>query len=193
MPMRSARGSWQPSLVAIAGALLFAAAVEAQSLADVARAEAERRKSIAQPSRVYTNRDLKPVRVPAAAVRDEPAAPRPRAAEDRARQPGAAEASARDPQHGRDESWWSQRMADARERAQRSRLFAEALQSRINALTTDFAARDDPAARATVRTQLDTALAELERVRGEVAAQEQAIADLEEEARRAGVPPGWIR
>ena len=32
----------------------------AQSLADVARAEAERRKTIVRPSRVYTNKDLKP-------------------------------------------------------------------------------------------------------------------------------------
>jgi predicted nucleic acid-binding Zn-ribbon protein len=40
---------------------------------------------------------------------------------------------------------------------------------------------------------LNKTVAELERVRGEIEAQEQAVADLEEEARRAGVPPGWLR
>jgi hypothetical protein len=45
---------------------VFTASVAAQSLADVARAEAERRKTIAQPSRVYTNKDLKPVAFPGA-------------------------------------------------------------------------------------------------------------------------------
>jgi len=84
-------------------------------------------------------------------------------------------------------------MAAARERVERSGLFADALQSRVNGLTADFAARDDPAARAAVRTDLDKALAELERVRGEISEQERALAELEEEARRAGVPPGWLR
>jgi hypothetical protein len=40
---------------------------------------------------------------------------------------------------------------------------------------------------------LNKALAELERVRGDIEAQEKAVTDLEEEARRAGVPPGWLR
>ena len=84
-------------------------------------------------------------------------------------------------------------MVAARERVERSRLFADALESRVNALTTDFSARDDPAARAAVRTDLDKALAELERVRGEIGEQERTLAELEEEARRAGVPPGWLR
>jgi predicted nucleic acid-binding Zn-ribbon protein len=40
---------------------------------------------------------------------------------------------------------------------------------------------------------LDKALAELERVRTELEDQEQRVTDLEDEARRAGVPPGWLR
>jgi hypothetical protein len=84
-------------------------------------------------------------------------------------------------------------MADARDQVERSRLFAEALQSRINALNADFSARDDPAQRAAIGAQLNEALAELERVRGDIQAQERLVTDLEEEARRAGVPPGWLR
>ena len=92
-----------------------------------------------------------------------------------------------------DEQRWRARMAEARDQVERSRMFAEALQSRINALNADFSARDDPAQRSVIGTQLNKALAELERVRGDIEAQEKAVMDLEEEARRAGVPPGWLR
>ena len=37
------------------------------------------------------------------------------------------------------------------------------------------------------------AVAEMARVTEEVAKGRQAIADLEEEARKSGVPPGWLR
>ena len=70
---------------------------------------------------------------------------------------------------------------------------AEALQSRINALTADFSARDDPAQRAVVGEQLNKALAELDRISGDIEVQQKQVTDLEEEARRAGVPPGWVR
>jgi len=70
---------------------------------------------------------------------------------------------------------------------------AEALQSRINALTTDFVNRDDPAQRAKIDLDRRAALAELERVRAEIVARQKAIGDLEEDGRRAGVPPGWLR
>jgi hypothetical protein len=169
--------------------------MRAQSLADVARAEAERRNGISQPSRIYTNKDLKPVRSRARSLpADESATapqPRPQKADDAERSSSAATPVEREEKRG--ERWWRQHMADARERVERSRLFADALQSRVNALTTDFAARDDPAARAAVRTDLDKALAELERVRGDITEQERMLGELEEEARRAGVPPGWLR
>ena len=72
-------------------------------------------------------------------------------------------------------------------------MFAEALQSRINGLTTDFTARDDPAQRAVVANDRQKALAELDRVKNDITQQTKAIADIQEEARRAGVPPGWLR
>jgi hypothetical protein len=144
---------------------------------------------------MYTNKDLKPVRSPARSHPAEESAmarqPRPQLADDADRTSSPARPVEREEERG--ESWWRQRMAEAHERVERSRLFADALQSRVNALNTDFAARDDPAARAAVRTDLDKALAELERVRGDISEQERALAELEEEARRAGVPPGWLR
>jgi hypothetical protein len=67
------------------------------------------------------------------------------------------------------------------------------LQSRINALTTDFSARSDPAQRAQIGNDRQKALTELDRVKKEIAANTKAIADIQEEARKAGVPAGWVR
>ena len=68
--------------------------LRAQSLADLARIEAERRSGIAQPSRIYTNKDLKPVRSPERSLpADESATalrPRPQEADDTERSSSAA-------------------------------------------------------------------------------------------------------
>ena len=45
----------------LSGASAFAPQARAQSLADVAKKEEERRKSVAAPAKVYTNKDLNPV------------------------------------------------------------------------------------------------------------------------------------
>ena len=67
------------------------------------------------------------------------------------------------------------------------------MQSRINALTADFTARDDPAQRAAIAGDRQKALDELARLKKAIVDGKKAIADLEEEARRASVPPGWLR
>ena len=84
-------------------------------------------------------------------------------------------------------------MNAARAALDRSKIFADALQSRINALTTDFTNRDDPAQRAQIEVDRQRALAELDRVKKEIADQTKAISDIQEDARKAGVPPGWVR
>ena len=54
-------------------------------------------------------------------------------------------------------------------------------------------ARRSGAAAARLAIERQKALAELDRMKKAAAADAKAIADLEEEARRAGVPPGWLR
>ena len=75
----------------------------------------------------------------------------------------------------------------------RNEMFAEALQTRINSLSTDFVNRDDPFQRAKIGEDRDKAIAELARVKGEIVRAKKQIEDIEEEARKAGVPPGWLR
>jgi len=84
-------------------------------------------------------------------------------------------------------------MKQAQDQLDRSKMFLAALETRVNALNADFVNRDDPAQRAVVDRDRQRAMAEMDRVRKDIAQQTKAIADIEEEARRAGVPAGWLR
>jgi len=173
----------------------------AQSLGDVAKKEEQRRKTV-KSGKVYTNDELKRDQtpsVPASAstgTTSTPSAsstPAPAPAssgnnagkDDSANKDGSADKS--------DEKTWRKRITNARESLQRSQAFADALQSQLNALSTDFVNRDDPVQRQQIAKQRDGVVAELDRVKKEVAAQTKAISDIQEEARRANVPAGWVR
>ena len=156
-------------------------------LPEVAKAEEERRKTLKKPSKVYTNTNLtpdttKPVAPPPSAAA---AAPSGNAT------PGNASPAA--PAEKRDQAYWSGRMSTARSTLERTRMFGDALQSRINALSADFVNRDNPVEKRKIEEDRKAALAELERVKKEIETQTKAIAAIEEEARKAGVPSGWLR
>lgn len=180
---------------------LLASAAAAQSLADVARQEQERRKAIRTPSKVYTDADLRRLASSAApAGVGQPASP-PVPATGEETRPGEQQVSAdvapektgAEPAAEHDEAWWRKRIAEARAKLERSKLLCDAVQSRINALTNDWSARDDPLQRAALFNDRAKALDELKRLKDEVQDQTKAITAIEEEARRAGVPPGWLR
>ena len=180
------------------------ALAQTPSLAEVARKEAERRKALPPSGKVYTNKDLPPsaqkpapssgagtgTTIPldpvAAATGDKPAD----ATADATPTPRRADAKPRDE---KTEAWWAGRISAAREAVRRNEMFAEALQTRINSLNRDFTNRDNPAQRAEIGRDRTEALAELARVKQDIEKGKQAIADIEEEARKAGVPPGWLR
>ena len=166
---------------------LRAGVVFAQSptLAELAQKEQERRKGLkASAAKVYSDKDLPKPATPAVAS-TVPSAPTPVPAEQK-----PAEAK---PDEQKDEAWWRARIGQAREAQRRAEAFAEALQSRINALSTDMVNRDDPYQRAKLGDDRQKALAELQRVTNEIEQSKKEIADIEEEARRANVPPGWLR
>jgi len=171
--------------------IALAAPVGAQSLADVARREDARRKQVKKPSRVLTNKDLRQSETPP----PPPAIPPPAEAQPPKPEGGApAEAEVSDEEkRQKDEQTWRQRSTDAHQALERSQMYLDALQSKINALWADFTARDDPAQRGKIQTERQKALAEFERMKSEIEANRKAIDDLEEEARRAGVPAGWLR
>lgn len=161
------------------------------SLADVARREALRRQMTPKSTQTLTNRDVANVAprplptVPRSDI-DLPAKDTKDKATDAAAKPKAAA-------EAHDEAWWHARVSSARSALERDQLLADALQSRINALTNDASARDDPAQRGLLYEQRTRAIAELDNLKKQLAADRQEIADIQEDARKEGIPAGWIR
>jgi len=194
----------------VAGALTGGPAF-AQSLGELARKEAERRKAITTPVKVYSNANVRseakpatpPASSPAAAV-PAPAPPpspsgTPPAAAPGAPAAGQTPAQAADtakppaPDPKQEEASWRKRIQSERDALSRAQTFSDALQSRINALSNDFVSRDDPAVRTQISNDRQKAVAELDRVKQEIAQYTKSIAAIQEEARKAGVPAGWVR
>jgi len=179
--------------------LVSTSAVFAQSLGAVARDEAARRKTT-PAGKAYTNASLPaeagspaPTASPAQAA---PATPAAGAAQGAAGSGSAKPADgkatpAKDEKKG--EAYWRDRMKSLRDGKARAESFAEALQSRINALSNDFVNRDDPAQRNVIAGDRQKALDELARVQKEISGFTKSIDELQTEARRAGVPAGWVR
>ena len=186
------------SVALSAAAVLLSSVVAAgqtPTLGEVAKKEAERRKAQPTAGKVYTNKDL-----PASAQKPGAAAAMPAADPASPATPAdpveAAEQKAAEPKAGAEEkgeAYWKGRVTAAREELRRSEMFAAALQTRINTLNKDFASRDNPAQRARTGEERTEALTELTRVRQDVDRARKQIADIEEEARKSGVPPGWLR
>ena len=194
--MLRSSGSLIRAFAALAALILPAVSATAQSptLGEVARKEAERRKAQPPAGKVYTNKDLPPSAqkptTPAAAP--ETAQPvDPVAAAIAEQKPEEAQPKPAGEQ--KDEAWWKGRMNQAREELRRNEMFGEALQSRINALTREYTNPLSAPRRRVVGEQRVEAVNELSRVAQEIERGKKQIADIEEEARQAGVPPGWLR
>lgn len=190
-------------------ASLFAASgvsLRAQSLAEVAKKEEERRKHVPAAGKVYTNKDLKPVPeappTPDAGVTDSTGSlsvsgpstdAKPAGDAVKGAPPTTAGAKGKAQEEPKGEAYWRTRMFALRDNLDRTKTLVAALESRLNGLNNDFASRDDPAQRAVLAQEHDKALDELDRMRRAVTSGSLEIAEAEEEARRAGVPPGWLR
>ena len=206
--------SHYPRLLAMLALLISSGSVAGQSLADVARAEEARRKTIKEPSKVYTDGDLKggaaagapaptapmpsgmPTSIAGIPVKpgmEKPTAPKdqPKTDQSKTDEPKADEPKKDEPK--KDEKYWRERITALRNALSRNKILADALQSRVNALNTDFVNRDDPIQRAGIEKDRRNALAEMDRVKQDIEKTTEAIAALEDEARKAGVPPGWLR
>ena len=162
------------------------AARQSPTLAELAAKEKQRRQALTARAVVITEEDLPRVPAPALPSTAPPAAPK-------AQTPSVESASSALTNDSKDEAWWRQRIALARDDLRRSEVLADALQTRLNVLATDIASRDDPHQRARLADDRQKAQAELDRLKTVVERQKQKIGDIEEEARRAGVPPGWLR
>ena len=83
-------------------------------------------------------------------------------------------------------------MSAARENLRRTQVIYDALQARLGGLTADYNQSDLFERNKYLEARQNTA-EESDRIKRELEQLKKAIADTEEEARKAGVPPGWLR
>jgi hypothetical protein len=180
----------------LVAALLIAVPASAQSLGELSKREQARKKATPTAKKTYTNDDLKQL-PPPSGTPGKPADDAAKAADAKAGVAKPADSqkpeSAKPAEPAKDEAYWRGRITGAREDVRRNEAFKEALQSRINGLTADFTARDDPYQRAKIADDRQKAIAEMARVAEDIEKGKKLIVDIEEEARRAGVPAGWLR
>jgi len=186
-------------------------------LGSVAKKEAERRKT-APSGKVYTNDSLSPAPEPSSAPARSGSDAAPAASSSSDTDKSAADKSAKDKSttdksaadttdkaapskqvsadpadRKKEEAEWRERIKNEREALDRAKSYADALQIKINALNTDFVNRDDPVQRAAIAAERDKSLAEMDRLKKEIAEHTKKIAAIQQDARRAGAPAGWVR
>lgn len=178
---------------AVAAAIAISVAplsAQTQSLADLAKKAEDTRKTAKKGAKVYTNADAGNVQ---AATTTTASTSKPAATPGDADGQAASTDAGQDKGTPKDPAYWSEKLKAARGQLERDLVFADAMQSRINGLTTDFVNRDDPAQRGVIEQDRNRALAELARLQKAIVDGKKAIADLEEDARRAGMPAGVLR
>ncbi|HJU41648.1 MAG TPA: hypothetical protein VJ691_02500 [Vicinamibacterales bacterium] len=185
------------ALTVVSPLVAFAQVSSTVPLADVARKEIERRKTARKATKVFTNGNLgaNEVDLP---PRSMPSFASPSNATPSNTSPGSptipgGKVEPAKTAGGKDQAFWQGRIKTAMDDLQRTQMFADSLQTKINSLRTDFVNRDNRVEREKIQQDLNTSLAELERLNKEVDQKRKAIAAIEDEARKAGVPPGWLR
>ena len=181
-------------------------------LGSVAKKEAERRKT-APSGKVYTNDSLSPAPEPSSAPARSgsdaaPAASSSSDTDKSAKDKSTTDKSAADTtdkaapskqvsadpaDRKKEEAEWRERIKNEREALDRAKSYADALQIKINALNTDFVNRDDPVQRAAIAAERDKSLVEMDRLKKEIVEHTKKIATIQQDARQAGAPPGWVR
>jgi hypothetical protein len=181
------------ALIAASSPAAFAQTSSTVSLAEVARREEARRKTTKKATRVITNANLGAPEEPVSAA--PPSTSKPATGSGDATPPtiSGGQVEPVEAADKKDQAYWQNRISTARLELSRTQMFAESLQTRINSLRTDFVNRDNRVEREKIQADLNAALAELERLKKEIEKQTKGIAAIEDEARRANVPAGWLR
>jgi hypothetical protein len=164
-----------------------------QTLGDAAREAQARRKTVKSPGKVYTNDSLRSEPPPAQSTPAPPPTTTATPPSQSGVAPGEDKSKAADQSSGKDEATWRERVKAERDALARAETFAAALQSQINGLYAEFTACQAPPQCNQISANRQKSIAELDRVKKEVETHTKNIADIQEEARKDGVPAGWVR
>jgi len=184
-------------LLPVAFFFAFISAANAQSLADLAKKEKERRAEI-KDNRVITKEEAEKYRT----SDPEPAAPEnpsgdAEASKTEGESAKAAQSNKADPDEptdfeGRPESFWRKTMTEARQKVKDLKNEANALQVTVSDLQTKFYNMDDGFKRETIQRELQKTYYMQDLNKENLKKAEDALQDLEKEARKSGALPGWI-
>lgn len=95
---------------------------------------------------------------------------------------------------GRKKEDWQKMIQEAKENVIQLEGRIKELESRLNKLTNDYYSWDDAAYReGVIKPNMDKVAQQLEAAREQLKAAKERIPELEEEARKSGALPGWLR
>jgi hypothetical protein len=178
--------------------IAFVSASYAQSLADLAKEEKERRQEITD-NRVITSEDVAKYRsepYPSAAVPEKPsdAAQPDKRGTDAENKTETADPAEDEPTdfEGRPESFWRKTMTEARQRVKDLTNEANVLVLKIADLQTKFYNIGDGFKREDIQREIQKSYYEQDLNKQNLEKAKDALQDLENEARKSGALPGWI-
>jgi hypothetical protein len=181
--------SWcqpQDQSQAQAGAQSTAAAPQQQSLGDVARKTREQKKETPKSAKVFTNDNL-PTTGGVSTV-GKPSAPPAEAAE------GAAEGATPTPGTAEAEKAWREKFAELRRKLAENQGELEVMERELGVL--NLQNYNDPVKamqQGMTRGDINKKTADIEAKKKQVAADQQAISDAEDDLRKSGGDSGWAR
>ena len=162
------------------------------TLAEVAKKEKERRAKL-KASKTFTNKDVEEWKAKqkssGALIEGESAAP---AGEGQTAESETAQPS-KEGDVSNNEEYWRKKAQDADERLKKAEEKVNGVQSDINALNRAWYSGDMDDQRRQVEYERGKRLEDIETAKKELEEAKQAQEGLEDEARQAGAPPGWVR
>lgn len=190
------KGRFETVVLAAAG-MLLATALHGQSVVDLART-ARARTQEGKEGKVFTNENVA-TSIPAPAAPSAPETPRAAGQPVAPTAPaagGAATTPAQptEPSQADLEKEYRGKFAKLREEMSFEEQKLDVMQRELNLMQTQFYANpQDTLTQEYTRSNINQRMQEIEQQKGKVEKAKQAVADLEEELRRKGLPAGWAR
>jgi hypothetical protein len=163
---------------------------EKPSLVDLSR-QAKSRKAEGKPVRVITNEDLK--RLQNAPVSTSSSSVKATEGEEASEAVPAETAGTATEDQGPDVEFWKSAFAEARLNLKNAVNRGLVMQLKMNNLRNAFYREDDGTTQARIQAELAQTLEQLEANKQDVEEARDTLKTVEEEARKAGLPPGTIR
>jgi hypothetical protein len=159
-----------------------AAAPSQDSLAEAARKAREQKKETPKSSKTFTNDNL-PTEGGISTVGDGAGTP-----SNDTTTPSAAG------QAGSDEKAWRTRFASLRHKLEQDQANLDVMQRELGQLNVQFYANPVQGMQQELtRSDINNKVADIDKMKGQIEADQQAISDAEEELRKSGGDPGWAR